>query len=36
MELKVNTTCGASNISFGLPNRHGLNSSFLRWRSAPA
>src|SRR5215471_18952061 len=29
MELKVNTTCGASNISFGLPNRHGLNSSFL-------
>ena len=28
-ELKVNTTCGASNFSFGLPNRHGLNSSFL-------
>ncbi len=28
-ELKVNTTCGASNISFGLPNRHGLNSAFL-------
>lgn len=28
-ELKVNTTCGASNISFGLPNRHALNSSFL-------
>ncbi len=28
-ELKVNTTCGASNISFGLPNRHGINSSFL-------
>src|SRR5215510_13756827 len=28
-ELKVNTTCGASNISFGLPNRHGLNASFL-------
>src|SRR5437667_5323800 len=25
-ELKVNTTCGASNFSFGLPNRHGLNS----------
>ena len=24
-ELGVNTTCGASNISFGLPNRHGLN-----------
>ncbi|MEM7072395.1 MAG: methyltetrahydrofolate cobalamin methyltransferase [Pseudomonadota bacterium] len=28
-ELKVNTICGASNISFGLPNRHGLNSAFL-------
>ncbi|MEM7070935.1 MAG: dihydropteroate synthase, partial [Pseudomonadota bacterium] len=28
-ELKVNTTCGASNISFGLPNRHALNSAFL-------
>ena len=28
-ELKVNTTCGASNISFGLPNRHGLNQAFL-------
>ena len=28
-ELQVNTTCGASNFSFGLPNRHGLNSSFL-------
>lgn len=28
-ELKVNTTCGASNISFGLPNRHGMNASFL-------
>ena len=28
-ELKVNTTCGASNASFGLPNRHGLNSAFL-------
>ncbi|MEX2008783.1 MAG: methyltetrahydrofolate cobalamin methyltransferase [Dongiaceae bacterium] len=28
-ELKVNTTCGASNFSFGLPNRHGLNSAFL-------
>src|SRR5687767_10497243 len=29
-ELKVNTTCGASNISFGLPNRHALNGSFLQ------
>ena len=28
-ELKVNTTCGASNISFGLPNRRGLNPSFI-------
>ena len=28
-ELQVNTTCGASNISFGLPNRHGMNAAFL-------
>lgn len=28
-ELKVNTTCGASNISFGLPNRHSMNAAFL-------
>ncbi len=28
-ELKVNTTCGASNISFGLPNRHVVNAHFL-------
>ena len=28
-ELKVNSTCGASNISFGLPNRHGLNAAYL-------
>ena len=28
-ELKVNTTCGASNIAFGLPNRHALNANFL-------
>ncbi len=28
-ELKVNTTCGASNLSFGLPNRNGLNSAFI-------
>ena len=28
-ELQVNTTCGASNISFGLPNRHGINAAFL-------
>jgi len=29
LELGVNTTCGASNISFGLPNRHGINGAFL-------
>ncbi|MEM7615763.1 MAG: dihydropteroate synthase, partial [Pseudomonadota bacterium] len=29
LELGVNTTCGASNISFGLPNRHGINAAFL-------
>jgi 5-methyltetrahydrofolate--homocysteine methyltransferase len=28
-ELKVNTTCGASNISFGLPQRNGINAGFL-------
>ena len=28
-ELKVNTICGASNVSFGLPNRHGLNGAFV-------
>ncbi len=28
-ELGVNTTCGASNIGFGLPNRAGLNAAFL-------
>jgi len=28
-ELKVNTSCGASNISFGLPNREGINAAFL-------
>ncbi len=28
-ELKVNTTCGASNVSFGLPNRNGINGAFL-------
>ena len=25
----MNTTCGASNVSFGLPNRNGINSAFL-------
>lgn len=28
-ELGVNTTCGASNVSFGLPNRNALNGAFL-------
>jgi 5-methyltetrahydrofolate--homocysteine methyltransferase len=28
-EIGVNTTCGASNTSFGLPGRHALGASFL-------
>lgn len=28
-ELGCNTVCGASNVSFGLPNRSALNSAFL-------
>lgn len=28
-ELKVNTTCGASNFSFGIPNRKGMDGVFL-------
>ena len=28
-ELKVNTICGASNVSFGLPQRNGINNAFL-------
>ena len=28
-ELKVNTTCGASNFSFGIPNRKGMDGHFL-------
>ncbi len=28
-ELKVNTTCGLSNISFGLPHRHAVNAGFI-------
>jgi 5-methyltetrahydrofolate--homocysteine methyltransferase len=28
-ELEVNTTCGASNVSFGLPNRHQVTGTFL-------
>ena len=29
-ELKVNSTCGASNVSFGLPHREGINGAYLR------
>ena len=28
-ELEVNTICGASNVSFGLPHREGINAAFL-------
>jgi len=28
-ELKVNTTCGASNVSFGLPARNNITATFL-------
>ena len=28
-ELGVNSTCGASNVSFGLPDREGINAAFL-------
>ncbi len=28
-ELEVNTTCGASNVSFGLPNRQNVTGTFL-------
>lgn len=28
-ELKVNTICGASNVSFGLPNRQAITGTFL-------
>lgn len=28
-ELGCNTTCGASNVSFGLPNRKGINTAFV-------
>ena len=33
-ELKVNSTLGASNISFGLPNRIGINAAFLAMAAA--
>ncbi len=28
-ELGVNTTCGASNVGFGIPNRHAVTGTFL-------
>ena len=28
-ELKVNTTCGASNVSFGIPSRNNITGTFL-------
>jgi 5-methyltetrahydrofolate--homocysteine methyltransferase len=28
-ELKVNSTCGASNVSFGMPDRERINAAFL-------
>ncbi len=28
-ELRVNTTCGASNVSFGMPDRERINAAFL-------
>jgi 5-methyltetrahydrofolate--homocysteine methyltransferase len=30
----LNTTCGASNTSFGMPKRHTLNATFLAMASA--
>jgi 5-methyltetrahydrofolate--homocysteine methyltransferase len=33
-ELHVNSTCGGSNVSFGLPNRDGINGTFLAMAAA--
>jgi 5-methyltetrahydrofolate--homocysteine methyltransferase len=33
-ELGVNTTCGASNVAFGLPDRHALSASFITMAAA--
>ncbi len=33
-ELKVNSTCGLSNVSFGVPNRRALNAHFLSMAAA--
>src|SRR3954452_1883041 len=35
-ELGLNTTCGASNVSFGLPSRNELNGAFLAMASSTA
>ncbi len=33
-ELHVNSTCGGSNVSFGLPHREGINGTFLAMAAA--
>lgn len=33
-ELKVNTTCGASNVGFGVPNRHAITGHFISMAAA--
>ncbi len=33
-ELKVNTICGASNVGFGVPNRHALTGHFISMSAA--
>lgn len=33
-ELQVNTTCGASNLGFGVPNRHAITGTFIAMASA--
>jgi 5-methyltetrahydrofolate--homocysteine methyltransferase len=33
-ELKVNTTCGASNVGFGIPNRNVMTGTFIAMASA--
>lgn len=33
-ELEVNTTCGASNVGFGVPNRHAITGTFIAMASA--
>lgn len=33
-ELEVNTTCGASNVGFGIPNRHAITGHFIAMAAA--